>query len=525
MKAATYDGTSAWLDYKAHFEACARINGWSKREKGLYLAVSLRGQAQGILGDLPRGNQEDYEALVKALQERFAPPDQNELYRVQLLERRQKASESLPELGQAIRRLVNLAYPTVPSNVRDTLAKQQFIESLADSEMRIRIKQARPQDLTNAIRLAVELEAYNRAEKHGKDGRSYLRTATSEESNPAPTEKGETEKMLTDMHLKLDALKKEIEKLRSKREGNQNANRGKDQPTNISPGSKACYKCGSKNHFRRDCPQLKQDKDSKGLKTPPKPSAKPAHTKSTAGVGISSAALEAGMYVKAKIQNVDVQLLVDTGATITIISDEVYNRIPLAMRPELQKVTQEILAANGAALESLGRGSFLIRPEGCNTMCFEAVVAKISTDGLLGLDFMKSKNGVVDLKKGCLTIDEEEVDMRYEGSLGCYRVCCSEKIIVPAHSEVLVPGKVCKPVEKEIRTDSLLVEGLAKFMQSDRALIARSLVRNEPVIPIRLMNLKEEPQVIYPGTSLAQVTPIQDTLETVEANTSGASSN
>jgi hypothetical protein len=55
---------------------------------------------------------------VKALEERFAPPNQTELYRVQLTERRQKPTESLPELGQAIRRLVNLVYPTVPENVR-----------------------------------------------------------------------------------------------------------------------------------------------------------------------------------------------------------------------------------------------------------------------------------------------------------------------------------------------------------------------------------------------------------------------
>jgi hypothetical protein len=157
IKAATYDGTSSWLDYKSHFDACSRINQWSENEKGLYLAVALRGQAQGILGDLPIDKQQDYKSLVKALEERFAPPNQTELYRVQLTERRQKPAESLPELGQAIRRLVNLAYPTVPENVRDTLAKQHFIEALADSEMRIRIKQSRPQNLNDAIRLLIEL--------------------------------------------------------------------------------------------------------------------------------------------------------------------------------------------------------------------------------------------------------------------------------------------------------------------------------------------------------------------------------
>jgi hypothetical protein len=51
---------------------------------------------------------------VKALEERFAPPNQAELYRVQLTERRQKQAESLPELGQAIRKLVYFCYSLNP---------------------------------------------------------------------------------------------------------------------------------------------------------------------------------------------------------------------------------------------------------------------------------------------------------------------------------------------------------------------------------------------------------------------------
>ena len=39
VKAATYDGSSSWLDYKAHFETCAEINNWTNTEKGIYLAV------------------------------------------------------------------------------------------------------------------------------------------------------------------------------------------------------------------------------------------------------------------------------------------------------------------------------------------------------------------------------------------------------------------------------------------------------------------------------------------------------
>ena len=93
--------------------------------------MGLKEQAQGILGELTIYKQQNYEAFVKALQERFSPPNQTELYRCQLLERRQKTSETrMSELGQAIRRLVILAYPTVLSDERDSLAKQQFIEAL-----------------------------------------------------------------------------------------------------------------------------------------------------------------------------------------------------------------------------------------------------------------------------------------------------------------------------------------------------------------------------------------------------------
>ena len=111
IELANYDGTGEWRDYKSHFDACAAINDWDNEEKGLYLAAALRGQAQCVLGDLPSDRQVHYASLVEALEERFAPPNQMDLYRVQLKERRQKASESLPELGQTIRRLVNKAYP------------------------------------------------------------------------------------------------------------------------------------------------------------------------------------------------------------------------------------------------------------------------------------------------------------------------------------------------------------------------------------------------------------------------------
>lgn len=57
-----------------------------------FLAVSLREHAQSVLGDLPSDESQYNNTLVRSLEERFSPQNQTDLYRVQLKERRQKAS-------------------------------------------------------------------------------------------------------------------------------------------------------------------------------------------------------------------------------------------------------------------------------------------------------------------------------------------------------------------------------------------------------------------------------------------------
>ena len=113
------------------------------------------------------------------------PPNQTELYRVQLKARRQRDTECLTELGQDIWRLTNLAYPTAPADVRETLAKEQFIDALVRSDMRLRIKQARPTSLNMAVRHAVELEAFHKAEKKHLEGQGLLRTVNQPETTTA----------------------------------------------------------------------------------------------------------------------------------------------------------------------------------------------------------------------------------------------------------------------------------------------------------------------------------------------------
>ena len=75
--------------------------------------------------------------------------------------------------------------------------------------MRIRIKQSRPQNLNDAIRLAVELETFNRAERRVTEGRSYLRTTAGKVSEKA-NDQTDMMKLMTDMQKKTYQIYKEM---------------------------------------------------------------------------------------------------------------------------------------------------------------------------------------------------------------------------------------------------------------------------------------------------------------------------
>ena len=113
---------------------------------------------------------------MKTLEERFAPPTQIQLYKAQLREREQRPGESLPELSQDIFRLVNMIYPSAPSEMINSIAVEKFVGKLRNKEIRIRILQAKPTDLNAAVSLAVELESIYKGEKQRQESDGKLRT-------------------------------------------------------------------------------------------------------------------------------------------------------------------------------------------------------------------------------------------------------------------------------------------------------------------------------------------------------------
>ena len=144
MKPPIYDGLTSWPDYLLQFEMIAELHEWNDETKAMCLAMSLRGVAQSILGDLSVSARHHYPSLIACLGHRFGPENQTDMFWVLLNNRTQRPDETLPELAHEIRKLVKLAHPSAEHLMLEDLAKKHFMNALADAGTRLHIVHGKP---------------------------------------------------------------------------------------------------------------------------------------------------------------------------------------------------------------------------------------------------------------------------------------------------------------------------------------------------------------------------------------------
>ncbi|CAC5420077.1 unnamed protein product [Mytilus coruscus] len=110
-----YVGRTDRTDHQVHFETVTKLNQWSENIKAPKLISCMQGIALDALG----------------------------------------------ELAQDIKRLIRLAYPTAPEDVRDSIDYKIFRESLNNHELEWAICQADKDTIDEALNMALRFEAFN----------------------------------------------------------------------------------------------------------------------------------------------------------------------------------------------------------------------------------------------------------------------------------------------------------------------------------------------------------------------------
>ena len=129
--------------------------------------------------------------------------------------------------------------------------------------------------------------------------------------------------------------------------------------------------------------------------------------------------------------------MADTGATRTILSDRVYQRMDPSKRPMLTGSTR-LLGAGGTPIEVRGKGRFTLTM-GSLVMERELVVADVTDDVLLGCDILlESESGPAEtwLSKNVILLNGVRIPcLRGDRAVKLRKVVVAADTCIPGMSE------------------------------------------------------------------------------------------
>ena len=160
-----FDGNEDLDEYLAQFQIVSELNRWDYATSSMHLASSLSGPARAILSELTHEERRDYDAIVRALNNRYGSTQRAEIFRARLQTRTRGKDETIPELAQAIRKLTRQAYPCATSDLHNILALDHFIDAIPDADMRLRLRESHPKNISEAETQATRLETHKLADK------------------------------------------------------------------------------------------------------------------------------------------------------------------------------------------------------------------------------------------------------------------------------------------------------------------------------------------------------------------------
>jgi hypothetical protein len=159
IRLGAFNGTNVPLEtHLAKLRNCSAYYGWSEADRVCHLKASLEGNAASLLWELPADCSE--QLLLDRLESRFGDREQIERFRFELKTRRRRKGESIQALHQDVCRLLALSYPGETGSLSKIVARDAFLDSLGDPEMRIRILEKGAASIEEAFSIAARYESY-----------------------------------------------------------------------------------------------------------------------------------------------------------------------------------------------------------------------------------------------------------------------------------------------------------------------------------------------------------------------------
>ncbi|CAG2199591.1 unnamed protein product [Mytilus edulis] len=548
-----YNGRDPWSAYFMQFELIAEINRWDTDTKAIELVTALKDEAMVYASYLSPETKRSFFGLCAAMSNRFGDHGYPETYRQELHTLRKQGKENIHEYASRVEMLVRRSFPTIDVATHSTLSVEYMLRGLPDQSIAIELLTKRITSMTEAIHQVTLYETYKRGNKDRNIRQLSMQETVDLDEGEDDIEirkvggkRYVTEERLTQFERGITQSVGEIIQKEMTKFNKPNVNQGYRQNQQYNKDNRTktrttrCFNCNEEGHYIKDCKKPRKDITTRNGPCGDEFDALTHDLslnllfegfdelqKSTPSDVIGSAepsqAIEknividrvraATITVPLVINKVETKAVIDTGAEVTVLSEELYSKIPKDMRPELKKATRNLVVAE-AGKHMTTRGIAQIEMKlGNEIFTWPMYVAPIGDNVLLGCDLIDEKDITINCKRG-LQLNGEWIECQTTRQIdGIARVRIKEAITIPANSEIIIAGEGYDTEGLSSRYSILepVVEDSRKIM------VARTLVdAHSCKVPVRLINLDEHPVKLRKNYLLGELHPVQDISEVID---------
>ncbi|VDI55275.1 Hypothetical predicted protein [Mytilus galloprovincialis] len=420
-----FNGKSKFEGFWTVFELGTKKFQWNSQAKLENLWCSLKDDALDFACKLSPDVQNNISQFRDALQRRYGDNRLPEQYREDLANIKKHFKETLPEYAARVENLVCRGYPHLKEiNLLNTLKVENFLKGLPDQSIAYEVKIRKPQSIDDAI------EWFNWHECC--KGNIFKKRAEVRQI--------ETEEQYDHTEF--------IEENEIRKVGNTRfvtEERGKTVDFNLTSS-------GNKRNTEvcRDI-DIGKSKLSVAFEDTDKLYAvdnicgdEPDRSKlSVASDRVRAVTLRVPIVIEGDYLNA----VIDTGAEVTVMSQEKFLKIPENRRPQIYKAERNLVVAEaGKKMQTLGMADVSCQI-GPLDFIWSVYIAPIGDELLLGCDIIDEHDITINTKRG-LEIKGQWINCDVtRRSDKVARVVLKEAVTIPANSEVILPGEL-HPVEQ-----------------------------------------------------------------------------
>ena len=223
----------------------------------------------------------------------------------------------------------------------------------------------------------------------------------------------------------------------------------------------------------------------------------------------------------ATINGVQTPLLLDTGAAVTLLRKDTWDKVTSHSPQQLVPWSEtKLVGANGSPLNIHGSARILLKLKGKTVPTDVVIVSPLTTEGIVGLDFLQKEKASIDLDKEQIYLPERNCTLPLHKPAPtskdiAVKVRLEGTIEVPAYSEIEVMACLEEPTSGE----TWLLENVVS--KQTPIIVARALVQPTPThVPVRLLNPMSESIIMYAGKEVATIERVEYSLSVVNNITS-----